>query len=297
MGTRIQNLQVTKVVDGDTIKLLIDGKEETLRIIAVDTEESWPGSSKPVTQAGLMASQMAKEYFKTSSGDFVEVDIEFDTNDPAEMCLKKHRGNYGRLICYVHKDGENFNLKLIEEGWSPYFVKYGRSRIYHEEFTKGEAEAQANNLVIWDPLTNAGGPFRDYSSLIPWWSLRAQIIEDYRKEGMHAGVLSVRLDYPDLLEAAEANDQATIFCDLQGGIHSWPGNGALIYAGSKFQKFNLWIPDARSDEAAPLVRLIEKRYVGNGRGYVYVTGRVEKYRNIPEIVLTEISQLSDFPPK
>ena len=40
MGTRINNLQVTKVVDGDTIKVLLDGKEEPLRLTNVDTEES-----------------------------------------------------------------------------------------------------------------------------------------------------------------------------------------------------------------------------------------------------------------
>jgi micrococcal nuclease len=63
MGTRIQDLQVTRVVDGDTIKLLLDGKEETLRMgVAVDTEESWPGGSKPVTQAGLKASQRGRSF-------------------------------------------------------------------------------------------------------------------------------------------------------------------------------------------------------------------------------------------
>jgi micrococcal nuclease len=106
--------------------ILLDGKEETLRIIAVDTEESWPGGSKPVTQAGLKASETAKKFFKTSSRDFVRVDIEFDTNDPEEICLKKHRGNYGRLICYVHKGQENYNLKLIKEGWSPCFFQIRR---------------------------------------------------------------------------------------------------------------------------------------------------------------------------
>ena len=45
MGTRIQNLKVTKVVDGDTIKVLIEGEEESLRLICVDTEESYPGGS------------------------------------------------------------------------------------------------------------------------------------------------------------------------------------------------------------------------------------------------------------
>jgi micrococcal nuclease len=97
------------------------------------------------------------------------------------------------------------------------------------------------------------------------------------------------------LQAAETNQFVTVLCDLQTGINKWPGDGALIYAGSKFHKFNLWIPKAESEEMAPLLRLIEKRYAGQGRGYVYVSGKVEKYKNILQIVLTDLKQLSDFP--
>ena len=297
MGTKVENLQVTKVVDGDTIKVSLQGQEESLRLICVDTEESQPGGSKPVTEAGKMASAMAKEYFKSPGGELRRVAIEFDTDDPVEVCLAKHRGNYGRLLCYAHKEDENYNLKLAKEGWSPYFVKYGRSRVYHEELVMAEAEAQAHNRVIWDPTTNQGGPSRDYGTLIPWWSLRASIVEDYRRKGVPAGVLSVRLDYEKLVEAAETNDFVTVLCDLQGGINKWPGDGALIYAGSKYHKFNLWMPNAHSDEMAPLIRLIEKRYAGQGRSYVYISGNVKKYRGKPEIVLTDTKQISDFPPE
>ncbi|SES84868.1 micrococcal nuclease [Methanococcoides vulcani] len=296
MGTRIENLQVTKVVDGDTIKVLIKGEEETLRLIDVDTEESYSGGSKPVTKAGKAATEMAKEYFTSPGGGFVQVSIEFDTDDPEHVCLAKHRGNYNRLLCYVHKGDENYNLKLVKEGWSPYFVKYGRSRLYHEEFMIAEAEAQANNLQIWNPETNCGGLSRDYTTLLPWWSLRASVIEDYREIGVDAGVLSVRLDYETIKKTAENEEFATVFCDLQSGINKWTGGGALIYAGSKHHKFNLWIPNVDGEEAAPLLQLIEKRYAKHGRGYVYVSGKVKKYKYKPQIVLTDLEQLSDFPP-
>ena len=39
-GTVIRNLKLTKVVDGDTIKLLLDNKEESIRFVCLDTEES-----------------------------------------------------------------------------------------------------------------------------------------------------------------------------------------------------------------------------------------------------------------
>ena len=39
MGTKIQNLAITKIVDGDTINVDLNGVEEKLRLTNVDTEE------------------------------------------------------------------------------------------------------------------------------------------------------------------------------------------------------------------------------------------------------------------
>ncbi len=303
-GTVIRNLKLTKVVDGDTIKLLLDNQEESIRFACLDTEESQRGGSKPVTNAGILASKWAKEYFGANEegmpiGD-VRVDLEFDTDDPVEVCLRKHRGNYGRLICYVYQAGEqeNSNLRIVREGWSPYFVKYGRSRLYHRQFMAAEANAQSQGLAIWNPATNGGGNRRDYTTLIPWWHLRDSVVQDYRSLDSQAEVLSVRLDYEAIVAAAQAGKEITVFCDLQGGINKWPGNGALIYAGSKFQKFNLWIPDPDSAAAQTILRLIETRYANSGRGYVYVSGQASLYPpnpdGKPQIVLTDVNQLADY---
>ena len=304
-GTAIKDLKVTKVVDGDTIKILLDDQEESIRFIGLDTEESRRGS-KPVTQAGILASKWAKSYFGADEDGIplsdVRIDLEFDTSDPLQACLRKHRGNYGRLIGYVYKAGdpENANLRIVREGWSPYFVKYGRSRLYHEAFIEAEIEAQSQDLGIWNDATNAGGKHREYSTLIPWWHLRESVVQDYRHCGSQAGVLSVRLDYDDIIEAAQAGHHMTVFCDLQGGINKWVGNGALIFAGSKFQKFNLWIPNLDSEAAQTIVRLIDTRYARTGRGYLYVSGPASLYpaneNGKPQIVLTDVKQLADFPP-
>jgi micrococcal nuclease len=305
-GTIIKNLKLTKVIDGDTIKLMLDGKEESIRFACLDTEESQHGSDKPVTNAGKLASKWAKEYFGTNaqgipSGD-VRVDIEFDTNDPVQACLRKHRDNYGRLLGYVYKAGaqENSNLRIMQEGWSPYFVKYGRSRLYHRQFMESEALAQATGVAIWNPATNAEGNRRDYAALVPWWHFRDGVVQDYRLFGIQAGALSVRTDYDAIVEAAKAGNQLTVLCDLQTGINAWTGGGALIYAGSIFQKFNLWIPNRDSPEAQTVLRLIENRYGGQGRNYVYVSGDASMYpsnaQGKPQIVITDVEQLKDFPP-
>jgi hypothetical protein len=43
-----------------------------------------------------------------------------------------------------------------------------------------------------------------------------------------------------------------------------------------------------------LIRLIERRYAGQGRGYV--SGEVSEVMEIPQIVLTDTGQLADSPP-
>jgi micrococcal nuclease len=305
MGTRIQNLPVTKVIDGDTIRVRLNDKDESLRLVCVDTEEK-PGSPKlPHTKAGEMASVMAKAFFTDTDGKLVKVDLEFDTEDPVKVCLVKHRDNFGRLLCYVHKADEHYNLKLIREGWSPYFVKYGRSRIYHTTFTAAETTAQAENLIIWNPATNGSGPSRNYQMLLPWWGLREAIVQEYRAIEASGKVISVRLDYQKVLDAIDTGESITILCDLQDGIQRQTSKGGLIKAGSDFHEFNLWIPNLSSDSGVSIVNLLQKRYIAlkqgveevGGRGYAYVTGAVEQYRNIPQIVLTEYQQISDFPPE
>jgi micrococcal nuclease len=306
-GTIIKNLKLTKVIDGDTIKLILNDKEESIRFVCLDTEESQHGSDKPVTNAGIMASIWAKTYFGVDDKGIpltdVRVDISFDTNDPVQICLRKHRDNYGRLLCYVYKAGtqENANLRIVQEGWSPYFVKYGRSRLYHWQFMEAEAQVQAQRLAVWNPATNASSEKQDYSTLIPWWNFRDGIVQDYRLFGIQAGALSVRTDYDAIVAAAKAGNQLTVLCDLQSGINAWTGGGALIYAGSVFQKFNLWIPNRDSIEAQTVLRLIETRYGGKGRrGYVYVSGEASMYPPTalgkPQIVITQVQQLQDFPP-
>ena len=243
MGTRIEGLRIVRVTDGDTIRVAMpDGTEESLRLACVDTEESLPGRNdpdKPVTEAGKAASEMVKAYFTAPDGGVAPIDIEFETDGPVDLADHRFRDNYGRLLCYEHKGAENFAVKLVREGWSPYFAKYGRSRLYHAALLAAEAEAQAADLVIWNPTTNAGGASRPYDRLLPWWERRAGFVEDFRRVGAPAGALDVRLDYNRITAAMATGGKVTIFCDLQAGVQPWRGGGALLYAGSVQHPFNL----------------------------------------------------------
>ena len=307
LGTTISNLQVTKVIDGDTISVDIDGNIESLRLICLDTEESRKGGSKPRTKAGLLAKTYAEEFFSNDDGSFVKIDLEFDTDDPIDVCLKKHRGNFGRLLCYVHKNSQNYNIEAVKHGFSPYFIKYGFSRIYHDSFVLSEINAQANKLIIWNPATNEDGKNRNYNELIPWWYLRSQMIQDYRSFVNSSNILSVRLDYEKIKEKATNKEEAIVFCDLQDGIQNRL-SGSIIYAGSRIHQFNIWIPTSDDGTSEKIIELLLLRYTDRKnsedddvtkrqrRNYVFVSGTLEMYNDSrPQIVVTDIDQMSDVP--
>ena len=64
---------------------------------------------------------------------------------------------YGRLLCHVIlADGTDFNLKLVELGKSPYFNKYGNSRICHDEFVATQAAAPTITAAM--TVARSGSP-------------------------------------------------------------------------------------------------------------------------------------------
>src|SRR3989344_8068933 len=79
---------VSKVIDGDTISIMKDGKAVTLRLIGLDTPET-VDPRKPVQCFGKAASDKAKELLAGTN-----VRLEFDAS---QGLLDK----YGRTLAYV----------------------------------------------------------------------------------------------------------------------------------------------------------------------------------------------------
>ena len=180
--------EVVQVVDGDTLHIMRGGKVEKLRLLSVDTEEKFmPGmrssASKPQTVYGeetMLWTQDFFDQFRDESG-VVRVGLRFP-DDREEYDV------YGRLLCHVLlEDGTDFNLLLVELGKSPYFNKYGNSRICHEDFVAAQERARRNLIGVWAPRTNepatedAPAARRPYERLIPWWQARAEAIDDFRE--------------------------------------------------------------------------------------------------------------------
>jgi len=96
---------VARVIDGDTILVRLDGREERVRYIGLDTPETVkPGA--PVECWGEAAHALNARLL---GGDGTRVRLRFD---------RELRDRYGRLLAYVHRvaDGAFVNARLVAAG-------------------------------------------------------------------------------------------------------------------------------------------------------------------------------------
>jgi micrococcal nuclease len=133
-----QAAQVVDVVDGDTLKVLLDGQEETIRLIGVDTPES-VHPQKPVECFGREASAMAQEL---AANQAVQLEA-----DPTQDRVDR----YGRLLRYVYLPGDMLlNWELIYQGYG-FEYTYAVPYAYQAEFQQAERDARANQRGLWAP--------------------------------------------------------------------------------------------------------------------------------------------------
>lgn len=309
---------VDKVVDGDTVNVKLNGLGEKLRLLSIDTEESHDDSDqerkqtqkggKPITKLGNAAKQRARNLINI--GDSVK--LVFPDDKPLEEALKIHRGNYGRLLCFLElSDGRDFQEIMIREGWSPYLIKYGRAELPEKHFSyqNAEALAQAEGRGIWNSQLFNYQQLRHYEHLLPWWALRANIIENFRiynDKVPESRILNSRKDYESIKELAKNNKQLeiTIFTELRY-VSLVSSKKAIIDNGSREQPFKLFLPNIHDPEGQKILSLLKNRYLTLGYDgsdvkkpgidYVYVTGTLKMYKEQPEIVITKASQFSEAP--
>jgi micrococcal nuclease len=127
--------EVSRVVDGDTIIVVFEGKEERLRLIGLDAPESVHSDPERNVLYGTISAEFTKAKLEGQ-----RVTLEFDVQE---------RDQYGRLLAYVYLDGQMFNELLIREGHAkagtyPPNVKY--DEILHE----AEEQAREDALGLWE---------------------------------------------------------------------------------------------------------------------------------------------------
>jgi micrococcal nuclease len=124
---------VTKVTDGDTIHVTLQGHDERVRLIGVDTPEvPWYGGKGECF--GVEAGVFAKDRLSGRS-----VRLDFDV---------ARRDRYGRLLAYVYVGRELFNITLVRLGYARADPVPPDTRLA-SQFARAEGEARAAGRGLW----------------------------------------------------------------------------------------------------------------------------------------------------
>lgn len=134
------NARVVRVVDGDTLVADVDGSDERVRLVGIDTPESVKRGS-PVECFGKEASAHTKELLPRGTPVRLVLDVE-------------ERDRYGRLLAYVYRasDGEFVNLALARDGYAG-LLTYPPNVAHVDQFRAAVAAARRDGRGLWTACT------------------------------------------------------------------------------------------------------------------------------------------------
>ena len=95
--------RVVRVVDGDTIVARVDGRDEYVRYIGVDT----PETVKPDTPVQCYGHRASNENDRLVEGRTVRLRFDGEVRD-----------DYGRLLAYVYAGQRFVNAELVRDGYA-----------------------------------------------------------------------------------------------------------------------------------------------------------------------------------
>lgn len=134
-GVLTPNATLVRVVDGDTIDVRIDGTEERVRLIGIDTPETKKPDT-PVECFGPEATAFTTSLLPEGIALHLERDVEA-------------RDAYGRLLAYAYlADGTFVNLEIARQGYAqPLTIP---PNVAHaDEFVAAARAAEATDVGLW----------------------------------------------------------------------------------------------------------------------------------------------------
>ena len=147
--------QVLKVVDGDTIHISYNGKDEKVRFIGLDTPET-KDPRKPIQCFGREATAKMTEFAENKN-----IRLEFDKT-------QGERDKYGRILAFVYnEDNKNLAYEMIRQGYGNEYTYNSNPYKYQNEFKEAARKAREENKGLWAENTCAGNATKPADSTAP----------------------------------------------------------------------------------------------------------------------------------
>ncbi|PIC87942.1 hypothetical protein CSV72_01990 [Sporosarcina sp. P20a] len=128
-------VELVKVIDGDTIKIIYDGKEQNVRYLLIDT---------PETNHPRLGKQPFGEEAKIRNKELIEsgkLEIEFDVGERFDK--------YDRLLAYIYVDGKSVQKILLSEGLARVAYVYPPNTRHLDPYEQSQVVAKEKKLGIW----------------------------------------------------------------------------------------------------------------------------------------------------
>ena len=136
-----EEVSFSKCIDGDTAKLIINNKEETVRFLAIDTPEIKHGDVD-----GDPFGQDASNFTCNKLKNAKKIILEYDANS-------SKTDKYGRVLAFVFTDDILLQKELIKNGLAKVYYVYGDYQ-YVDDLRKEEETAKNKKLGIWSDNIN-----------------------------------------------------------------------------------------------------------------------------------------------
>jgi micrococcal nuclease len=133
LGQNMEEARVIRVIDGDTIEVLLNGKVEKVRYLMVDSPEM--NASNP------LPGRAAKD-FNDHLVDGKNVILISDTTN---------RDEFGRLLRFIIVNGKFVNYELVRQGYATTFILAGDT-LCSQEFQNAMFEAFETRAGIWQNI-------------------------------------------------------------------------------------------------------------------------------------------------
>lgn len=133
-----QSVRVTKVFDGDTIEVEINGQKAKVRYIGIDT----PETVDPRRPVGCFGKEASLENKNLVLGKFVTLEKDISETD-----------KFGRILRYVYLKLDNESVLLVND----YLVRMGFAKVstyppdvkFSQSFKEAESEAREGKKGLW----------------------------------------------------------------------------------------------------------------------------------------------------
>jgi micrococcal nuclease len=136
------NAVVADVVDGDTIDVIVDGREERIRFTGIDTpEKARRDTGAPAECFGDEATAYTESLLPVGTPVRLERDV-------------VGRDDYGRILAYVYRvdDGIFVNYEIVRQGYAqPLTIPPNVT--FSDLMVSAAREAEADDVGLWSACT------------------------------------------------------------------------------------------------------------------------------------------------